>query len=511
VSELPSTPVQVTLFEDRAEVVRRARAQVPPGVSWVTLSGATPYLDDRSIRAKVTGAQVLAARVRRRVIDHAHAAPEALAKLEEEERAARAASWTASWAREGAETDARRTAQLATDFAAALAQVPRHASDAERLKSWREAYQALDRAAGDAHAALARARAEEQRASEACDRAAIRLAEGQRREIRWQALLEVQVEAAAAGEVEVEVAYRTPCALWRPEHLARLSIASGKLELVTSAVAWQATGEAWDHVELKLSTARTARASSPPLLSDDLLRARDKSREEKKRVVVQARDQTVELAGAEGGSAVDDMPGVDDGGEPLWFAPSGRVSLASDGRPFRVEIARVTVPVELTLMVMPERAQAAHLRARATLSGKTPLLAGPVVLLRDHSFAGRGRTGFVAPGEPFVIGFGSDDGLRVRREVHEDRESIGITNTQKRRHEVELFLSNLSSAPRKLEVTERIPVSEIEDLEIKSDAPGWTVDADGFARRTVEVKPGEHLKLELAWELRAGSNVTLPY
>lgn len=162
--------------------------------------------------------------------------------------------------------------------------------------------------------------------------------------------------------------------------------------------------------------------------------------------------------------------------------------------------------------------------ARVTREVTVPELAGTVeiavpgvtafggaVFDCDQTFAGRGRVSFIAPGERFAIGFGADDGLRVRREVHEERDTAALTGTQKRRHEVELFLSNLSGARRVLEVQERIPVSEIEDLEIRGDAPGWNIDADGFARRTVEVAPGEHLKLELAWELRAGSNVTLPY
>ena len=105
------------------------------------------------------------------------------------------------------------------------------------------------------------------------------------------------------------------------------------LLLVALLAAWQRTGETWDGVELVLSTARPGRAASPPLLTDDVLALRKKTDEEKKRIVVEARDQAVAVAGLDRGARrVDEMPGVDDGGELLSFTPAQKVSIASDGR-----------------------------------------------------------------------------------------------------------------------------------------------------------------------------------
>jgi len=272
-------------------------------------------------------------------------------------------------------------------------------------------------------------------------------------------------------------------------------------------------GEVWDDVEVRFSTARPARDASPPALVDDVLASRRKTDWERSRVEVSARDQAVALAGLDRGArAVDEMPGVDDGGEPVVFSPRERVSIAGDGRPFRVEVARVTLSARIERVVFPEVATVAHLRATATLEKAGPLLAGPARIARGKSLVGLSRIGFVGRGEPFEIGLGPDDGVRVRRAQHDEREVAAVIGTQRVRRKVEVFLVNLSDEPRRVEVTERIPVSEIEDVEITlTDAGGFRPEGkDGFLRREVELAAHATLELGLAYEIRAGSKVALP-
>lgn len=121
--------------------------------------------------------------------------------------------------------------------------------------------------------------------------------------------------------ISLDVTYITPCALWRPEHLARLTgdpNGTSSLQIVASAVAWQRTGEEWANVSCRFSTARPAQHASPPLLSEDQLRLRRKSDAERRAIVVEAREQSIAVAGlGRGTQKVEEMPGVDDGGEPL--------------------------------------------------------------------------------------------------------------------------------------------------------------------------------------------------
>ncbi|WP_437307475.1 DUF4139 domain-containing protein [Sorangium sp. So ce388] len=544
----PSAARAVTLFEDRAEVVRAARVEVEAGAQWVAIGGVSVFVDERTVQARVApsaGAEgavrVTAARVRWRAHREAALGREAIDALEREQREASRRAGAAELARDRASRREAHLDQLLAKWAQAMSEVPKDAGDPARLASWRGGIEALRAALADALAASAEARAARAHAEDDARRAATRLREGSLEQPRHEAVIEVEIHAPAPQPVEIELTYRVACAIWRPEHLARLSAdaaggagarlsadaaggagaqgAGGSVELTTWATAWQATGEAWENVAARFSTARPARTAEAPLLADDVLRLRRKTDLERRRVVVEARDQAIAAAGlGHGARAVDEMPGVDDGGEPLIFEAAEPVTLPSDGRPLRVEIARRSLPAELALVLYPEAHPAAHLRATVTLDGggagrPRPLLAGPVRVARGGSLVGRARLDFVGAGEPFELGFGVDDAVRVRRTVDEEQETAAITGSRKIRRRVKLSLSNLSSLAKRVLVTERIPVSEVAEVEVAlGEAPGWTLDEkDGFLRGRVELPPRGVKTMAFTYELRAGASVVLPF
>ena len=100
----------------------------------------------------------------------------------------------------------------------------------------------------------------------------------------------------------------------------------------------------------------------------------------------------------------------------------------------------------------------------------------------------------------------------MRREQTEERETTAVIGTQRIKRKVRVFLSNLSSEPRRVLVTERVPVSEIDDVEITvTDAGGFRAGGkDGLFRREVELGPNATEELGMGYEIRAGARVALP-
>lgn len=527
-----SRAVAVTFFEDRAEVVRRAKVMLLRGSQWIAIAGVSPFVDERTVsaRARPSGSTeaaaptINAARVRWRAHDETALDRRDVERLETEAKAARRAVDEAQRARVRADRRVDQVNALCTRWAAEIAKVAAGVRAEDRIAAWRSAWSALADAASEAHVAIAASAEQREIATDVVARAEARLREGTVARPRFEAVIEVDVEGAEDGEeAEIEVTYRVPCAMWRPEHLFRLEgdapersekqASKRSIEVVTWAAVWHAAGEIWEGVTARFSTARPARDAAPPLVRDDVLYLRRKTAEERSRVIVEAREQANQTAGLDRGArAVDEMPGVDDGGEPLVLTAKEPLTIAGDGRPHRVEVDRRVVPAEVDRILYPEIEGAAHLRATATLSG-TPLLAGPVRVARGASFVGRSKIGFLAPGEPFEIGFGPDDGVRARRHVEEQRDTTAIIGTQKIRRRVDVFLSNLSGAPRTLTLTERVPVSEIEDVEIAmlESSDFQSKDADGLLRAKVTLAPQETKRLGFAYEIRAGSNVVLPF
>lgn len=523
-----SRAVRVTLFEDRAEVTRSATVTVAAGAGWVAIAGVSPYVDERSVQARVLApaeaapkVRVLSARVSFRAHVERALGREEIDALEKEARLAERRLAEANLALDRAARAEWRAKSMTVKWLDGVSAVPRGAREAEALASWREALTSIGQSGAEALAAAAAAREAKQAATDELERTRARLAEGSVEKPRYEALIEVQLEGEAETEAAIEVTYRVPNALWRPEHVVRLAAPvegnaarTAPLEVVTMATVWQRTGEAWDDVEARFSTARPAKVATPPQLTDDTLTARRKTDAERSRVEVDMREQAVMVAGLDRGArAVDEMPGVDDGGEPVLLAPRAKVSIASDGRPFRVEVQRVTVDATIERVLFPEVAPVAHVRATATLAKGGPLLAGPVRIARGKSLTGRAKIGFIGKGEPFEVGLGTDDGVRVRRTQTEKRDTTAVIGTQKIRREVKVFLSNLGSERKKVLVTERIPVSEIEDVEIALTEPGgFKLEAkDGFLKREVDLGPNATETLELGYEIKAGSKVVLPF
>jgi uncharacterized protein (TIGR02231 family) len=419
--------------------------------------------------------------------------------------------------------DVERARALAAQWRDALSKAPAGLADEARARGFRESYDLVVAR----HEAVASRLQIERRALRDAERALQRaeraLADGAVERPSIEAFARVQLAASEAGEVELSLTYRVPCALWRPEHTARLESApsddsggepaSRAVRWTTAAVLWQRTGERWEDVELTLSTARPARAASPPLLREERLALRKKTEHERQRVVVDAREQTVAVAGLDRGArAVSEMPGVDDGGEPVSLSPAERVTIPSTGKPVRVDVLAVSLEAAVDRVVYPERSAAAHVRATMTWRASVPLLAGPVRVALGPSLVGRGRVGFSAQGEPFELGFGADDAVRVRRHVDETRDTVMVLGTQRVRRVVNVWVSNLSGAARGLKVIERVPVSEIADVEVQLGAhEGWRHEPrDGMLERDVRLDPQSGKKLTFEYELRAGAKVDLP-
>ncbi len=531
-----SRATAVTFFEDRAEVTRFAEIALNQKSGWVALSGVSPFVDERTVSARVVSGpgSVRAARVRWHAHRNTAIGSAEMEELRAEERASRQTFEAASRARERGERRVDQINALHTKWAADAAKVARGAREEAKRETWRTAWNVLAAAIDEAHKDIAAATSDRDFAEEAMHRAAMRLREGAMVTPHYEATIEVDLAAEGAEDdgvqtVGLEVVYRVPFALWRPEHKFRLTVSTandppkpgaasaaestGTVEILTWATAWHAAGETWENVRARFSTARPAADASPPLLRDDVLHLRRKTAEERSHVMVEAREQTQQTAGIERGvRAVEEMPGVEDGGEPLFLEASEPLTILGNGRPFRVVVGKRTLPCSVDRVLYPELNGALHVRVTATLTG-TPLLAGPVQIAREKGIVGKSKVGFIAPGEPFEMGFGADDGVRSRRHVEEQRDTTAIIGTQKIKRKVDIFLSNLSREAKTLKVTERVPVSEIEDVEISiTDAGDFGArNAEGFLHANIALTANETRRISFSYEIRAGSNVVLSF
>ncbi|MDT9687547.1 mucoidy inhibitor MuiA family protein [Streptomyces sp. P9(2023)] len=324
--------------------------------------------------------------------------------------------------------------------------------------------------------------------------------------------VELTVESEAPGPVGLRLSHLTPCALWRPAYRAVLD--GDSLTLETDAMVWQRTGEDWSDVRLTLSTARSARATEPPRLGEDRLTLKDRSAAERRTVEVELREEEI---GALGPAPVLGLPGVDDGGETRVLRAPAPVSVPGDGRAHRIPLSAFTTAARSEYGSAPELSPLVTQVVRFDNASGHVLLAGPVDLVRAGGFSGRGTLDFTALGAPVELAFGSHDDYRVVRQTEESRTSTGLTQRTVVTRSVRLHVSRFSApgeqGERMVVLRERIPVSEVEAVEVRlhKDAcspPPDAVDAEGIARWTLPLPPGGHRTITLVYELSASSKVT---
>ena len=512
VNAYESKPTNVTLYEDRAEVTRECQAELKEGLQWISVSGISPFVFDRSVRASVVGddAELVSVRVVRKIHYSNPFDEDELNSIEAQLEQARALVERQNQRVERAEKRRGRTLELFDQWISAISEIPTNPG-AEHLDSWKTSFDELQDSGDEVLKRRIDSMKDVELANRELNNAEARYSESRAITPVCRAVIEVQIKAKAVCSSKIELTYRVPCAMWRPEHLARLT-GEGKAELITWATAWQRTGEKWDNVLISFSTARPAQAASAPTLEDDIIWSRKKSYEERKHVVVNTWEQSVSSTGEDGTREVDEMPGVDDGGEPLVFHAPKPLTLGSTGKPFQVEVERRTLDCKVERVMTPEISDVAHLKGSLVLSGR-PLLAGPVRVARDQGMVGRSRIEFVAPGEPFCVGFGPDDALRVTRKTYETRDKVPVIGTQLLDRTIELFISNLSGETKELKLTERVLVSEVEQVEVRlREYENWEFNwEDGFLTRCISVGPRSTAKCSYRYEVRADSKVRLPF
>lgn len=314
------------------------------------------------------------------------------------------------------------------------------------------------------------------------------------------ALIEVDLFSEDPKECELTLEYTVPNAFWRPQHLAKLD--HNQVIWNMNGCVWQNTGEDWNNVQLFFSTQRPSLGIEPPMLSADFLSSKIKPKEE----VVETRSQEIQDVGlgTENHSPqnVDSQVlGIDDGGVVQNLKASKLANVPTTGTPFQVTIQEFYAPVKQELILMPELATTAFFKTEQTNQLKTPLLAGPVTLVRNGGYIGQTSILYIAPNEKFEISWGPDPELRVDRQTqHKKDKSNIISSWERTQYQIELRISNLSSKPKEILMQERIPVSELEKVQIqfeeekdlnfakydkKNGILTWKVKLEGFQHQEV--------------------------
>lgn len=339
----------------------------------------------------------------------------------------------------------------------------------------------------------------------------------------------VQVSASAPARLTLSVKYTVADAGWRPVYDARLKLpADGKpaaLNLVQRALVFQRSGEAWDGVALKLSTATVTGRTSSPVLRPLPIAPRPESMQAEQDALENLSDargsrmlKSKTTAGLAAPSPVRQRQAETvNAGFHAVYSIAGRTSVPNSGALKSVRIGSRTNEPVIRVDTAPHVDPVGYLTGVFKVAGETPLLAGEVSLFRDGVFAGKSRMRQIAPGEEVELGFGRDDLVRViRREVENTAGSSGIITEQSTlRRRYVTSLENLHTFPVQVHMTDRMPYSTHEEIIVdllrETTTPSLTEPDNrrGIVVWDVALEPGAKSKITFGYSVVHPSQMKL--
>ncbi len=504
--ETDSSLERIEVFEDRVSVTRHIVLPAESGPQAICVGPLSPLLrvSGLSIEACSGGAIVEEVQLRRDRVLRKVADGDSLADLRGQLETAE--DELSSYER--AKTAARFVEDRAkTRLERALAWSDRAYNEAKDAPAWaqslRELYSAVERAS---HAVMQADFVLEEHGAVVRDlHARLSDARAGRSVLRTFATIRV---SGKAGDVLV-MRYTLPCAVWRPVHRATLQGSRIRWEL--SAMVWNGTGEDWASALLVCSTARPGDRATPPSLTDDIVQASRRGKD----VLVEDREETVQVAREGVARATDDVPGVDDGGEARTFTAADPVDLPSTGLPTLVRLDQWEAEAEVAWRAAPEMSSALVRVTHQINGGTRPLLAGPVELYGDSGAVGRTQVGFVPPGEPFDLGWGAYDDVRIDRRVDQSRTDSRLSGRTSHTFDVVVRAHNMGSEVVVACIRERVPVSELTAVTVQKPKVQPVLskgpDTDGFCEWKLSLQPGQSHELTLSYTVDAASSVILPF
>jgi uncharacterized protein (TIGR02231 family) len=508
--ELNAPVKDVTLMEDRARVVRKGNLKLNAGMVRIQVAGVSPVISDKSVLGCITGsAEVVSTQIHRehREVTDLHegdptAIAEAISKKQAEANAVQGRIGRIDEQLEALnELERQALQEMGYDSSWNQADPELWSKQLGKIRKQ------VDALTGETKTLRVKVREIQKEIETLSIELATVTAVTQKFTYRVDALVEVKEE----GDYELSFDYVVPSACWRPCHTAILkqTTAGDSLELHAEGCVWQNTGEDWNDVQLHFSTQRPSLGVEPPELEQDLLHAQKKP----ETLVVQTREQEVQDAGmGQSSSATNEMPGIDDGGEVLNLKSRGLATIPSDGLPYRVEMFTMTSKATASYLCTPELTLAVLLKSDQSNSSPHPLLAGPVDLIRTSGKVGNTALDFLAVNETFELGWGADPELRVQRwDSTGQAESKMLSSWEAKKHTIHVRISNIGADSRTIVLKERIPISEIEEVEIDFHADESTGDAkpdeNGFLTWNVTIEPfGQH-SCDFAYTIRKKKNV----
>ncbi|MCH2100938.1 MAG: DUF4139 domain-containing protein [Planctomycetes bacterium] len=454
---------QVTVFSQKALVERVFEVASERAGELEVRVGPLPVLAERdSMQVRVLSGEVevqgLEVRLRNAVgveDTRTHELREALAKAQDEARGVRT---------ELAGLEARQEA-----LGALVASAADYAEDPARLDAFMEIV--AERAVS-----IDRERVELEKAGGATDAQIEELKRdlaARVSEARPVQELVLPLRFAAPGTAQFRLLYLVSNASWEPSYEIRVATDLTGVAMAQVARVLQSTGEDWEGVELRLSTAMPSRGLAAPELPRRFYQLPFSAGPDLGGLAAEVFGAGVDPALITGGSTTvaGDRNLSVSSGVLAQFRVSGTRTLRSGGEVSRFQLASLPLDVRPERYVVPSLSDRAWLRAEIRYTGSGTLIPGRGRVYLGGDLLGETQIPMMQTGDRTTVGLGPDPNVQVRfQTVLDERREPGILSSTTRivrGYQADVRLDPGATGPVQILVEERLPRSRDERVSVK--------------------------------------------
>ncbi len=325
----------------------------------------------------------------------------------------------------------------------------------------------------------------------------------------------VSVSSEAASAIELDVNYVVANAGWYPVYDLRAINTKNPVQLNYKANVYQNTGEQWNNVKLKLSTANPSLGGLKPELFTWYLDFNNyKYRKLSSTGAVHRSASTPEAAKvADAEIAMEEAPAQTSSD----FVTTVQTTLNTEfdiglpytvlsaTKPTLVDVRNYEMKADYEYSVAPKLDQDAFLLAKATGWEEFSLLPGEANVFFEGTFVGKS---YIDPNnikDTLSVSLGRDKRIVVKREKLKDftsRKAIG--GNQRDSYAWEVSVRNTKSESVKITVEDQVPVSQNSQIEVTvSDTGGARYNKDtGKLIWNMFLQPNETKKVVFKYEVK---------
>lgn len=303
---------------------------------------------------------------------------------------------------------------------------------------------------------------------------------------RYEAIVDIDVQQA--GDLEFRLVYMFFGAHWKPLYDIRLL--EKKVEINYFADVNQSSGESWEGISLTLSTARPSASTTVPELSPWYLfplrpatraaggppmaaapmpaamkRAKAKAPGMGEDTELLAMGALAEAESYDAGVVTAEVSQTD---TFVTYNIGEKINLPGDGSPHKNTIGVFHLEPNFEYVTAPKLETAAYRLVKSKNDSPYLLLPGKAQLFIADDYIGAIHLELTAPNETLKLYFGTDDRIRVKRElINRETDKKFMADKRILRYAYEIKLENHTGEPQNITVHDQIPVPRHENIKVK--------------------------------------------